>query len=114
MGVHIDYGNYADHEGDDKKVDLKEYRAYDGFNGKKVYKYQQYNELIRRHKLGKKKFNPEEVILGRTTRKKKVAPRWGNIMPKITSTVKYEVQYSSDDEVTAKGGDDIPSQCCDS
>ena len=65
---------------------MQEYKTYDGFHGKKVYKYQQYNELIRRHKLGKKKFNPEQVILGRVTRKKK-APRWGNFAPKITSTV---------------------------
>lgn len=34
-------------------------KPYDGFEGKKVYKYEQYNKLIQLKKAGKKKFDPD-------------------------------------------------------
>ena len=56
----------------------------DGFSGKKVYKYQQYNKLIQLQKEGRKKFDPEVIFLG----KKKNGQK----------KYKVQMQYSSSDE----------------
>ena len=43
---------------------------YDGFKGKKNFKFEQYNRLIELNRRGKKKFDPEIVILGKKHKKR--------------------------------------------
>mmetsp|Transcript_40418 Transcript_40418/g.61655 ORF Transcript_40418/g.61655 Transcript_40418/m.61655 type:complete len:94 (+) Transcript_40418:722-1003(+) len=38
---------------------------FDGFQGQKQFRYQQYNRLIRLHKKGKRKYNPAKVVFGK-------------------------------------------------
>ena len=64
-------------------IDLRHYPTFDGFKGKKVYKYQQYNALIKLKRQGKRRFNPEEVMLGRGQQKK--APAWRTVAQTLAS-----------------------------
>ena len=37
----------------------------DGMSGKRYYKYRQYNKMIKLRNMGKKKFNPRKLIVGK-------------------------------------------------
>ena len=64
-------------------IDLAAHTTFDGFKGKKIFKYQQYNALIKLKRQGKRRFNPEEVMLGKAPERK--GPTWRIVAQTLNS-----------------------------
>ena len=91
--------------GKGEPIDLGAHTTFDGFKGKKVFKYQQYNAMIKLKRQGKRRFNPEDVMLGKGQEKK--AATWRRVAQTLNSgqsgikrkrsaeRVNYQVQYPS-------------------